>query len=38
VSKEMIQHYEIKGYTDREVTENRPDIIIKNRKDKNYAY
>jgi len=30
----MIQCYEIKGYTDRKVTANTPDIIIKNKKDK----
>jgi transcription antitermination factor NusG len=30
----MIQCYEIKGYTDTEATVNRPDMKIKNKKEK----
>ena len=35
VTKKMIECYEIKGYTDREVTANTPDIIIKHKKREN---
>jgi hypothetical protein len=35
VNKKMIQCREIKGYTDRNVTANMPDIIIKNKKREN---
>jgi hypothetical protein len=34
VNIKILQCYRIKGYTDREVTVNRLDIIIKNKKEK----
>jgi hypothetical protein len=34
VNIQILQCYGIKGYTDTEVTANRPDIIIKNKKEK----
>ena len=35
MKKEMLQRCGIKQHTDREVTANRPDIIIKNKKREN---
>jgi len=34
VDKKMLQCYRIKGYTHAEITMNRPDIIIKTKKEK----
>ena len=34
VNTKILQCYGIKGHTDRDVTANRPDIIIKNKKEK----
>jgi hypothetical protein len=34
VNVKILQCYGIKGHTDREVIANRPDIIIKNKKEK----
>jgi hypothetical protein len=38
VKREMSQCCGIKQYTDREVTANRPDIIIKNKKKEKHAH
>ena len=34
VNMKMLQCYGLKGHTDREVTANRPNIVIKNKREK----
>jgi len=34
VNTKMLQYYGIKGHTDKEVTANRPNITLKNKKEK----